>query len=414
MNIELNKAWSKNRITLALILFMAAPFAGFAQSSLNTYARKQKGIGLVTSDSLFSLNFQFRMQNRAIYVSKAGSDLAPEGFEFLVRRLRMKFEGFVYNPKLTYYIQLSFARGDMDWRSFDNSTVNFSPNVIRDAVIFYSPTSRLKLEFGQTKLPGNRQRVVSSGDLQFFDRSIVNARFNIDRDFGFFAHYTTPFVIFRGALSSGEGRNVILSNNGLAYTGRVEFLPLGKFKGNNDYVEGDLEREESLKVSLGSTYSYNESALRQAGQLGNDLYAPRSLNNYEVDLLLKYSGWAWYTEFQRRATSNPITTNASNQIRTVYDGAGFMSQTSYLFKNNFEVAGRYSLVNPSSRMYNNSEAPSLNEKQVKNYELGVTRYFMGHRLKVQGGLIYSELTDLRIDAFHDDFWTVAFQVELGI
>jgi hypothetical protein len=44
--------------------------------------------------------------------------------------------------------------------------------------------------FGQTKLPGNNQRVVSSGSLEFTDRTINNSRFNIDRDFGLFLDYS--------------------------------------------------------------------------------------------------------------------------------------------------------------------------------------------------------------------------------
>jgi phosphate-selective porin OprO and OprP len=384
--------------------------------AITVFTKKQKGVGFVTADSTFSLNFQFRMQNRTLYNSKTDEDFAPESFEFRVRRLRMKFEGFVYNPKLTYYIQFSFSRGDMDWRGPDNSSVNSSPNVIRDAVIYYSPNPKLRLGFGQTKLPGNRQRVVSSGDLQFYDRSIVNARFNIDRDFGFFAHYTTPNLIFRGALTSGEGRNADLSNEGLAYTGRVEFLPFGKFKGSNDYIEGDLEREEKLKVSLAGTYSYNESALRQGGQVGNDLFGSRAINNYSADLLLKYSGWAWYSEFSQRAVDSPVTVNPANstQLRTLYDGYGVVSQVSRLFKNNFEIAGRYAITTPSAKLYKNIDTPSLNEKQVENYELGVTKYLNGHRLKIQSGLVYSKLTDLRSNSFFDGTWSWALQFELGI
>jgi hypothetical protein len=50
---------------------------------------------------------------------------------------------------------------------------------------------KLKLDnFGQTKLPGNNQRVVSSGSLEFTDRTINNSRFNIDRDFGLFLDYS--------------------------------------------------------------------------------------------------------------------------------------------------------------------------------------------------------------------------------
>jgi len=405
-------------ILVSFVFFSIISFQGSAQDkpAIKVFTRKQKGVGFVTSDSVFSLNFQFRMQNRAMYISKSDTDLAPEAFEFRVRRLRMKFTGFVYNPKLTYYIQLGFSRGDMDWRGPENNNINNSPNIIRDAVIYYTPTPRLQLGFGQTKIPGNRQRVISSGDQQFFDRSIVNSRFTLDRDFGFFGHYTTPYVIFRGSLTSGEGRNSELSNNGLAYTGRVEFLPFGHFTGENDYQDGDLEREEKLKVSLAATYSQNDRALRTQGQLGNDLYESRTMEAVEFDLLAKYKGWAWYSEFMNRGTSNPITVNQNNNslISVVYEGQGYMSQLSYLFKNNFEIAGRYATSRPSSKLYDNSEVPALNEKQVENYELGVTRYFNGHRLKVQGGLMYSRLTDLRTDTFAEGYYSAVFQIELGI
>jgi phosphate-selective porin OprO and OprP len=413
-NLSLRKPTLLTILTLQIFLFTNS-FQSSAQSkpTLNFGYKKQRGFGFVTSDSVFSLNFQFRMQNRAMYISSSESDLAPEAFEMRVRRLRMKFTGFVINPKFTYYIQLGFARGDMDWRGPDNNKINSSPNIIRDAVIYYNPNPRLRLGFGQTKIPGNRQRVVSSGDQQFFDRSIVNARFTLDRDFGFFGHYTTPYVIFRGSLTSGEGRNSDLSNNGLAYTGRVEFLPFGRFTGENDYQEGDLEREEKLKVSLAATYSQNDRALRTQGQLGNDLYSARTMDAVEFDLLAKYNGWAWYTEFMNRSTSNPITVNPNNssQISAVYEGQGFMSQMSYLFKNNFEIAARYATSKPSSKLYENAEAPSLNEKQAENYELGVTRYFYGHRLKVQGGIMYSKLTDLRTDSFADGFYSGVWLVQ---
>ena len=53
-----------------------------------------------------------------------------------------------------------------------------------DAVVKYKATKNLEFWFGQTKLPGNRERVISSQALQFVDRSLVNSRFNIDRGSG--------------------------------------------------------------------------------------------------------------------------------------------------------------------------------------------------------------------------------------
>jgi phosphate-selective porin OprO and OprP len=406
-----------SRLLLPIVLVILVVTKGLSQTgpeqkpALDSFYKKGKGFGLVTRDSIFSINFQFRMQNRAAYYSKSESDFDPEEFEFRVRRLRFKFEGFVYNPKLTYYIQLSMSRGDMDWKGTDNNEINNSPNIVRDAVIYYSPTKKLRFGFGQTKLPGNRQRVISSGDQQFVDRSQVNATFNIDRDFGFFAQYSGKYMNLRGALTSGEGRNATpesksVSNKGLAYTGRIEFLPFGKFTGNNDYIEGDLEREKSPKLSIGTTYSYNDNAARVAGQLGSDLYRPRTLKNFEADLLFKYNGWAFYNEYMQRDANNPITLDASGKQRIIYVGQGYLSQLSYLFKNNVELAGRVSRITPDD------EIADTSRPEIQQAEFGVTKYLVGHRLKVQGNVLHQS-------RHHDDEyvggrWGLLFQVELGI
>ena len=271
----------------------------------------KNGIGMVVPDSLFSINFRFRMQNRASYTTLSEDDLSASIVEARVRRLRMRFEGFMLNPKLTYYIQLSFSRGDMDWNGSENSVVNSSPNIVRDAVIYYRPSKKVTLMFGQTKLPGNRQRVVSSGDLQFADRSIVNAAFNIDRDFGFQGIYEDNIAnltyLLKGAITSGEGRNSSFSDYGLAYTGRAELLPFGKFTNKGDYFEGDLEREPMPKLSIAGGYHYNESAKRTAGTLGKDIYQPRNLSAFIADVLFKYKGFAFSAEYLTRNTDNPVT-----------------------------------------------------------------------------------------------------------
>lgn len=375
---------------------------------VTAYHRKGRGVGLVANDSSFSLNFQFRIQNRATYNTVEDTDLSAESFEFRVRRLRMKFTGFAVDPRLTYYIQLSFSRGDMDWRGPDNSTVNVSPNVVRDAVIYYQMTRKLRLGFGQTKLPGNRQRVISSGDQQFPDRAIVNAAFNIDRDFGFFAQYIGGYYNLKGAITSGEGRNANLSQGGLAYTGRLELLPFGPFTNNGDDFEGDLEREPSPKMVISGTYHYNDRAERQAGQTGNDIYEMRSLVSMEADMLWKYNGWAWYTEYMNRSTSNPLTyTSDLSKNRAVAVGEGYLTQLSYLFKNNFEIAGRYAITKPNEALFSQVN-------QFQQYELGVTKYIRGHRVKIQGSLQYLVPTDMITKIKQPGLYSGTFQFEIGI
>lgn len=399
-------------LAIAATSFYSVAFS--QKSDLQLITKPQKGIEIIGKDSLFSMRFQFRMQSRAGMVTRSEEDFSAESYEFRVRRLRMKMEGFVYNPKLTYKIQLAFSRGDMDWEMTQSSTVNTSVNIVRDAVLYYEPLQDLKVGFGQTKLPGNRQRVVSSGDQQFADRSIVNSTFNIDRDFGFFGSYSRNYFNVHAALTSGEGRNTTQSNSGLSYTGRVEFLPFGKFTGRNDYVEGDLEREQKPKLSLGASYNFNDDAVRVGGQLGRDLYRKTDMQTVAVDAIFKYKGFAFYNEFMQRDASSPVTFNSdTTKTSVVFAGFGFLSQVSYLFKSNWEVAARYAETTPFKSIYNNADFLMVNEKKTQNIQLGVTKYLYGHRVKVQGNLLYQLVTDLRNNT-NAGKYGVMFQVELGI
>jgi hypothetical protein len=400
-----------NRIILSLIWISLANLPIFSQSS---FRWPDRGIKVFSVDSMYSLNLRFRMQNRALYTSVSEDDFTAKDIEARVRRLRLTLDGHVYTRKLTYKIQLSFSRGDMDWNGTDNSSINNSPNVVRDAVLNYQFTKNLQVSFGQTKLPGNRQRVVSSGAQQFVDRTVVNATFNIDRDFGAFFNYRNRIIgldyVLKGAITSGEGRNSNLSRGGgLAYTGRIELLPLGHFTNGGDYFEGDLEREPTPKLSICATVSHNDGAQRLAGQLGNDLYQSRNMEYYEADLLFKYRGLALSAEYMKRMTNDPFTVNATGAKRVIYEGEGAMSQLSYIFKNNVEIAGRYAFVTPSDRVQFVHPATS-------NYTLGVTKYLAHHRLKIQSNLIY-QTTIQKVDAApqnKSNNWQLAFQVELGI
>ena len=394
-------------------LCFASLGSSFGQNSpLLVKTKKESGIEIIQKDSLFGIQFQFRMQNRAGYLSKSEEDLTPSEMEFRVRRLRMRMKGFVFNPKLTYHIQLSFSRGDMDWEDPNASKYNTSPNIVRDAIIYYEPIENLKFGFGQTKLPGNRQRVISSGNLQFADRSIVNSTFTLDRDFGFFGSYEKEYFALKGAITSGEGRNSTKSDKGLNYTGRVELLPFGKFSKGNDECEGDLAREQTPKLALASSFNLNENIVRQSGTLGNDLYSDVDMKNMHLDLLFKYKGFAFYQEYCSRIAKDNITTDGT-KFRSVYTGFGSLSQVSYLFKNNVELAFRYANITPDEKLYNNAVYKTVNEKKQEHFHLGVTKYFYGHRVKVQGNLLYQITKDLKNSTNQKQVGAI-FQVELGI
>lgn len=58
-----------------------------------------------------------------------------------------------------------------------------------------------------------------------------------------------------------------MTNTGLSYTGRLEILPFGNFTNYGDYFEDDLEREQTVKVSLAGGLSFNENAKGQVLKL---------------------------------------------------------------------------------------------------------------------------------------------------
>ncbi len=392
---------------ISLIVLLLVCTTVFAQRERDERAmiHNFKGLQYKAPDSSFYINFRFRMQNRIGAFTTSGSDLSFSEYEARVRRLRMRVDGFILNPKLTYSVQLAFTRGDQD---VDNTGI---ANIVRDAIIFYHFTPKFYIGFGQNKLPGNRQRVNSSGQLQFADRSIVNGAMTIDRDFGLKAYYHNNIgemeYNIKGAISTGEGRSVNSTDNGLAYTGRLELLPLGAFIGEGDYSEGDLEREPKPKISIAAGYSMNKKTNRTGGQLGKELYRPVDMATWMIDAIGKYRGWAYSVEYIKRHVDNPLTYNSSGSLRYAFTGNGINHQASYVFPSNIEFAFRYSRLTPSVKI--------LAQEGKKNIlELGATKYLNKHRVKLQLNVNYLA-TDGHYALRHPgNKWGVSTQFELGI
>lgn len=375
--------------------------------SVLPYYNFGKGVGMTSPDSIFQLNIRFRMQNRATYLSEEGAEEDEINAE--IRRLRLRFDGYVGDPRFLYAIQLSFSPGDTGGSIEEGDNLQ----IIRDAVVFYQPNKNWTFGFGQTKLPGNRQRTNSSGALQFTDRTINNASFNIDRDFGFQIQNLNEFkdkfsYNFKGAITTGEGRNDTKnSDTGLAYTGKVELYPLGAFTKNGSFFEGDLARESKPKLMISGAYSFNNKATKTQGQLGEKLFEQKDIASLFLDAMLKYNGWAFQTAYMSRMADNPITYNPDDNtdISYVYVGDGMDYQLSYLFPSNFELLGRYSTQN----MHKDVKSFTPDRKQ---YSMGVTKYFWEHAFKMQAELTFDELNYLNGDTKNN--WYIRFQIEMGI
>lgn len=376
-----------------------------AQDKNDLSVTRKNGITFATADNKFSLGLRFRVQSRVGYNSVSDSDFEPASFDFRVRRTRLRLDGHLLDPRLTYNIQLSFTRADQDW---DISNV---PNVLRDAMVWYQLKKGLSIGIGQGKLPGNRQRVISSGEQQFADRSIVNNALTLDRDVGLFAYYTADYDNFgwrlKTAITNGEGRNALPSDKGLAYTGRLEILPLGPFSERNDYAEGDLVHEPKPRLSLAGTVNFNDEAKRTGGELGRPLYAPRDLFNFQADMVFKYMGWALSSEYLYRHADDPATFDANGNARLVSSGEGINTQFSYCTAKMWEVALRHSYLMPQREL-------RTEEPQLTQYGICVGKYLNKHKVKLQTDLHYERQSDAVTGDKLGGNLQWRFQIELGI
>ena len=364
-------------------------------SSQETNAPKfGKGLfNLIGKDSSFSMNMSARMQMLGTSNWDLNNGLTNPSSSLLVRRARLKFDGFAYSPKLKYKLELGLSNRDIGKAS---SFTNEAPKYILDAVVKWNFSGNFVLWFGQTKLPGNRERVISSGDLQQVDRSLLNSRFNIDRDMGFqLRHHfnlTDTFIVREMfSVSQGEGRNITTGNlGGHQYTSRIELLPFGKFASKGDYRGSDLKFEPAPKLALGFTYDFNNDAVKNRSNQGSYMitdtgFYSTNISTVFVDAMYKHNGFSFMGEYAVRDAEDAFAKNSDGTLTgdLVQVGNALNLQTGYLLSETLEISGRYTNID-----WDQNITGKGNETQ---YTLGLSKYILGHKLKVQTDLSYLDL-----------------------
>ena len=355
-----------------VLLFIASVYSASSQDITNN--RFGKGlINVFAKDSSWSSKVAFRYQTRY----EGNYDLVDSDYtgRAFVRRARIKGNGFAFSPKITYKFEYDVANG-----------------YVLDAVVKWNFTGNWTVWFGQTKLPGNIERVFSSQKLQLVDRSLLNSKFTLDRDAGaqlrhHFKLGNTFLVREIFAVSQGEGLNDKSKSTGNGYTGRIELLPFGNFTKKGDYFAADLKREKNPKLMLSATYDFNQNAMLSRGQKGDYLIGDlENLQTLFIDAHFKYQGFSFFGEYVDRKTSDgsPLLENSFVDGESIdecyYTGESINLQLGFLMKNNWEIAGRYTNVNAND-LYDNND--------LNQYTIGFSKYVVGHNLKIQTDFSYS-------------------------
>jgi phosphate-selective porin OprO/OprP len=362
-----------------------------------------KGFELASKDGRFSLLIRARIQARYELLHP---NLDGENTEhsFSIRRMRLQFQGNVFGKHNRYYIQLGISDPDMSRGMLADEDGEIRRNPIRDARIEFDYLRDLTVWVGQMKVPFSRQRVVSSGNLNMVDRSLINEEFQLDRDLGiqllskdiggkgWFAYNAGVFM--------GEGRNQWEPRDfGMLYVARFEITPMGKFE---DYSEGDVERTETPKLSLGVAYAFNDDArgvhgtwdVRFADQGTADFH------NVGADAMFKWMGLSFQTAFHWRRVVDRESGGALDEmgmpvpLELGQSGLGWFGQLGYLVpKIDLEVVARYALVR---NVFGDASALGFRDEAGG----GINYYFAGHNLKLQ--LDYFRMWGLEEGPAYDD------------
>lgn len=401
----------KKILTIAL-------FTGAAQIAIAQTPKPKFGKGIVIEGENYKMKAAFRFQSLFTNDWNIRNDdfNYVEGLEtnFLVRRARLKFDGWAYSPKLKYKMELGLSNRDLS--GGNGSEYKNASRMILDAYLEYNFYQNFSILVGQTKLPGNRERIISSANMQFVDRSRLNSKFTLDRDMGIMLKHKASIgeslkIKSVYSFAQGAGRNITAGNlgGGYSHTLKVEAYPMGEFASKGDYTGGDLKREQTPKLAIAAAYNINTNAVRERGQGGsfiidgNGTYLGKTLNTIYADLMFKYKGFSLMGEFAQRATedSNPnVLDENDNVVGTYYTGSALNLQAGYLFKSNYEIAARYTMVTPESATGKDDET---------EYGIALSKYVVGHKLKVQTDLGYRQVSNITAE---DDklFWRVQVDI----
>ena len=393
----------KFKFILVAISFIALTALNAQESNAPKFG---KGLfNLVGQDSSWTMKIGLRAQ---ILATSTWEDGESYESNMLIRRSRLKFNGYAFSPKLKYKFELGLSNRDQSGASQFTSN---APRYILDAVVMWNFHGNFELWFGQTKLPGNRERVISSANLQQVDRSLLNSRFNIDRDMGIqIRHHfnlSDKFIIKEMfSVAQGEGRNVTTGNlGGHQYTGRLELLPFGNFSSKGDYKGSDLKKEQKPKLALGISYDHNNNAVKNRSNQGSYMvtdtgFYETNINTLFIDAIFKYKGFSFMAELADRDAKDPFAKNSDGSLTgdEVQVGKGLNLQTGVLCKNDWEISGRYTNIELDKSI--------TGKNPESQYTLGVSKYIVGHSLKVQ-----TDISHLEVDGGNNELmWRLQFDI----
>jgi phosphate-selective porin OprO/OprP len=293
------------------------------------------------------------------------ANAGDERGSFRIRRAKLKFEGWFYQPWLSYEVQTN-------WPGLSSTNLG---QYLEDANINWDVTKgkkQLMVKLGQFKVPFGLQELTSSGSQQLVDRSLVSNAYFRGRDTGVtvWGVLGTNKLEYRAGLFNGAGLTRSANDNDeFQYNARVTFQPngaspLGTYSGAHQ-SESDFETR-----ALGKPIFTVSAAVEQndLSNVATDLKTNIKSTLFEVDSMFKYRGFS--------ATGAYVWGERKPQIANPsFDTSGWYLQGGFFLKpEKWEIAARYGEQEPDK---------SRSRDKVTEIRGGINFFYARHALKVQ-------------------------------
>jgi phosphate-selective porin OprO and OprP len=321
---------------------------------------------------------------RKLHGDAPGTHAEPQTTSLLrIRRGRLVAEGFAYDPRVEYQVQLELAGASV---SLKRAYLNYR---IRAADV--------QVRAGKFKVPFGRQQLTSSFQQQQADRSPVSDEFARGDDDGLMV-WGAPAggrIEYYAGVFNGEGNNRNAQQDAAnQWAGRVVWAPLGRFP----YAGPALEPTPRPLVALGLNANVNGGWLHDVNGVSG-LQAPARTCDASActsdagddarvltagaDVAVRWRGLSASAEVFRRGIDPRQPGLADRRASGWYAQAG-----SFLVPARLEAGVRHGRLDPD-------EDRAMD--RVRETAPFVSYYLRGHDLKLQADytLLSTEIADAR-------------------
>ena len=250
-------------------------------------SQRQLGAVLASDDQRHAVEIWLRGQIRVSGpfdvdpLRRAEFDGSP-GYELFIPRARLNVRGHLFTPKFRFFYVHELSRS----------------RPLLDLGIEVQLRTSLQLRAGQYKVPYNRERVDSSSDQQFVERSIANYAFTVDRQRGItlsqrWATGTTAQNRLLAGIFDGAGRTSGQSGDDPMIVIRWEWDFLGE---TLPFSQSDLRMRSTPAASLAFGAAsvegpYTRYSTAGGGQL--DGFEPGDSTRYHLEQWLQEFAWRY-------------------------------------------------------------------------------------------------------------------------